>query len=444
MSRFNKVVWTEGMFLRPHHFQQQDRYVDSLVRRSASTLRPHAWGLQELGIDRDLLATGKFAVTRARGFLPDGTLFDIPEDADPPPPLELGEGIENAVVYLALPIQASQETDADGQDGANGMTRYAIRESRVADSSGRGDDPVQIHVGRLRLKLMLQDEDRAGYQCVGLGRIVQVGADKGVLVDDDYIVPAVDCRASPALAGFINEIEGLLRQRGESLAGKVSESGRGGAAEIADFLLLQVVNRYEPLIAHLAKLAELHPEALYRVLLELSGELATFTRPEKRAEAFPIYRHDALQESFAPVMASLRRSLSMVLERNVVSIPLEERNYGIRVATINDRGLLTNASFVLSANASMPAESLRQAIPAQVKAGPVERIRDLVNLALPGIGLNPLPVAPRQLPYHAGASYFELDTQGDFWKQLDQSGGLAFHVSGEFPELEMALWAIKQ
>src|SRR5690606_1503539 len=114
-----------------------------------------------------------------------------------------------------------------------------------------------------------------------------------------------------------------------------------------------------------------------------------------------------------------------------------------RVAPITDRSLLTSASFVLAVRADMPAEVLRRNFPNQVKIGPVEQIRELVNVALPGITVRPLPVAPRQIPYHAGVTYFELDRSGQHWKQLATSGGFAIHVAGEFPGLEMEFWAIK-
>jgi len=53
-------------------------------------------------------------------------------------------------------------------------------------------------------------------------------------------------------------------------------------------------------------------------------------------------------------------------------------------------------------------------------------------------------VAPREIPYHAGYSYFEVDTTHDLWRQLNSSGGLAMHVSGEFPELQLEFWAIRR
>lgn len=86
MSWYSKVVWSEGMFLRPQHFQQQDRYLEAFIRQSCGSLHPYAWGITELKLDREALALGKIAITMARGLLPDGTPFDIP-DRDPPPPI---------------------------------------------------------------------------------------------------------------------------------------------------------------------------------------------------------------------------------------------------------------------------------------------------------------------------------------------------------------------
>ena len=65
----NKVIWSEGMFLRTQHFQQQDRYVERLVRNRTAHLRPHPWGVAKLAIDRSLLTTGRFAIAEGVGTL---------------------------------------------------------------------------------------------------------------------------------------------------------------------------------------------------------------------------------------------------------------------------------------------------------------------------------------------------------------------------------------
>jgi type VI secretion system protein ImpJ len=122
---------------------------------------------------------------------------------------------------------------------------------------------------------------------------------------------------------------------------------------------------------------------------------------------------------------------------------LQERKFGIRVGPIVDRSLLVNTTWVLAVKAQMPAEALRRGFPNLVKIGPVEQIRELINVALPGIAVRALPVAPRQLPYYAGTSYFELDRTSQYWAALTRSGGIAIHVTGEVPGLELECWAIR-
>lgn len=217
----------------------------------------------------------------------------------------------------------------------------------------------------------------------------------------------------------------------------------GGASEIADFLLLQLVNRAEALTGHLSRVRPLHPQELYRELVALAGEFCTFTASQRRPEEYPVYNHDDLAASFAPVMLALRQALATVIDAKAIAIPIVEKAYGVHVAMLSDRSLIDNASFVLVVRADVPGESLRGHFPQQAKVGSVEHIRDLVNLQLPGIGLLPMPVAPRQIPYHAGSTYFELDRGSAHWKQLTHSGGFAFHIAGQFPGLNLAFWAIR-
>jgi type VI secretion protein, VC_A0114 family len=143
-------------------------------------------------------------------------------------------------------------------------------------------------------------------------------------------------------------------------------------------------------------------------------------------------------------MIELRQALSLVLDQTVIQIDLRERKYGIKTALISDKTLLHKASFVLAVHANLPAEQIRAQFPTQTKIGPVEKIRDLVNLQLPGVVIKPLPVAPRELPYNAGYNYFEIDTQHVLWKDLGRSAGLALHVAGDFPGLELLFWAIRK
>jgi type VI secretion system protein ImpJ len=439
MSWTNRVVWQEGMFLRTQHFQQQDRWLESVVRGRVQALRPHPWGLTEFSLDRDLLGTGRFALASAAGVFEDGTPFVLPGETDHPPPLEVPEGARNVVVHLALAVR--QHGAMEIADEAN-EGRYTARGFEAYDTHSAAPTPAELQVGRLRLRYMLDTEERAGFLCIGLARIVEVRADKRVVLDDRWIPPALLCSAAPPLAGLITELAGMLNQRGEALAGRMNAPGAAGAAQVQDFMLLQSINGWQALLGHWADAANLHPETLYSGLVQMAGHFATFFE-SRRPNAYPAYRHDDLQRSFAPVEADLRRALAAVFEATAVPIPLRDARHGVRVGPLTDRAILRGSVFVLVVQADVPTEALRRSFPAQVKIGAVEHIRELVNVALPGIAVRALPVAPRQLPFYAGATYFELDRASPHWQQMQNSGGFAIHVSGEFPNLRLELWAIR-
>jgi type VI secretion system protein ImpJ len=432
------------MFLRPQHFQQHDRYVESLLHGLSLGIQAYAWGFASLKLDHGCLAIGKVGLSECKGVFPDGTPFDLPQDDDLPMPLDVPEHEKAGIVYLALPLRRPDSTEVDSEAFPDNMARYRLSERQVRDHNSGSDGRYDVQIGTLKPRLMCESQERSGYLCLGIARIVEVRADKTVILDKQYIPPAVHCACAGLLSGFAGELQGLLHTRGEALAGRVAGSGQGGVAEIADFMLLQLINRYEPLLAHLANASVLHPEDFFRLCLQMAGELATFYRPNKRPIAFPDYRHDDLKATFMPLIDELRSLLSMVLEQNAVKLPLAEARPGVYVAKRPELTLLEGAIFVLAAKAQVSSELIRSHFPPQVKIGPVEDIQLLVRSALPGIAIQALPVAPRQIPYHAGYSYFELNKQSELWAKMSASGGFAIHIGGSFPELELEFWAIRK
>ena len=99
--------------------------------------------------------------------------------------------------------------------------------------------------------------------------------------------------------------------------------------------------------------------------------------------------------------------------------------------------------FVLAVKASVPGEILLTHFPAQMKIAPVSKIRDLVQLQLPGMVLRAMPAAPPQIPWHAGYNYFELEKGSELWGELEKSVAFALHLAGDFPGLDMEFWAIR-
>ncbi|WP_226778936.1 type VI secretion system baseplate subunit TssK [Oceaniglobus trochenteri] len=445
MSWDAKVLWNEGLFLQPHHFQQADRHTEALIAGLAGRLTPYGWGVSELEIDRDVLKVGQFALKSASGLTRDGTVFRVPDADDHPPALDVPGDTKDCVVYLSVPQrrQGAPEVEMSGSELSAARLRPA--EIDVTDATQRGGKSARIAVGKLRLQFALEVDDLADRLTIPIARIIEVRADQEVILDDSFVPSCLDIRAAGPLSGFLGELEGLLNHRITALAGRLTAgAGTKGAAEIQDFLLLMAINRALPLFRHFTGCDHLHPITLYREAVSLAGELSAFMAPDKKPSQYPSYQHHDLTATFRPVIRDLRQYLSAVLEQTAVAIAIEPRKFGISVGIIADRKLIGNAQFVLAVNADMPGEKLRRHFAGQAKIGPVEDIRQLVNSALPGIDLRPLPVAPRQIPYHSGVVYFELDPVNAYWGKMTTSGGIAVHVSGDYPGLKMELWAIRQ
>jgi type VI secretion system protein ImpJ len=436
MTWTNRVVWQEGMFLRAQHFQQQDRWLEALVRARTAALRCYSWGLVEIAIDRDLLASGRFALSSATGVFEDGTPFAIPVESDHPPPLELSDSARNAVIYLGTPVRQAGAAEIAAGEGAEG--RYLQSGFEAYDTHSASPQPAPLQVARLRLRYLLENEDRSGYLCLGLARVADMAADRRVTLDDGWIPPALVCSAAEPLSSLLTELAGMLNLRGEALAARLAGTGGNDAGAL---IWLQSVNRWQKLLAHWAETRNAHPEDVYSALVQMAGEFATFTEESKRPKSYPAYRHDDLQRTFAPVMADLRRGLSV--EQKAVAIPLQDRRYGVRIGQLADRSLLKSGRFVLVVRADVATDNLLRLFPNQVKIGAVEHIRELVNEAGHGVGLRALQAAPAELESAGGAACFELDRSSAHWQQLQSSNGFAIHVSGDVPNLRLELWAVR-
>lgn len=442
MSSRNRVIWREGLFIKPQHFQQQQRHSDYALHARLSALSDYFYGLQSLAINEDYLGFGRIALVGATGILPDGTVFNIPNDDVLPTPLEVTDAsVANQKVYLALPLSVSgvNEVGLGGQVA----TRLQAHRHDVRDLHSEGGDVVSLEVGRVSLRLMLEREDRSAYASLAIARILDKRPDGGLVLDPNFMPCSISVSAIPALKRFLGESAGLVAERARSLSQRIAAPGQQGVADVAEFMMLQLLNRAQPQLSHLARLGTLHPERLHEALVQLCGELMTFTDESRLPPEFPAYRHDDQQVSFEPVMLALRQALSTVLSPRAVSIQLRKHQYGIVVAMVNESELMQSADFVLAVRARMPQEQLRKQLLQQTKVASSDKIRELISLQLPGIPLLPLPVAPRQLPYHAGYSYFQLDRQSPAWQMLAVSNTLAFHIAGDFPELDMQLWAIR-
>src|SRR6476619_5706970 len=107
MKLLSRVVWSEGMYLGPHHFQVQNRYFEDSIRFAASSLWFSSFGLAGVELDAEALQNGTIALVHARGIFPDGLPFNMPETDELHKPrvvTELFPPTRNGVIVsLAIP-----------------------------------------------------------------------------------------------------------------------------------------------------------------------------------------------------------------------------------------------------------------------------------------------------------------------------------------------------
>jgi type VI secretion system protein ImpJ len=441
MTWEKRVVWSEGMMLQPQHFQQQSRYHESQLRNSINFCRPHYWGVSALEIDKSHLKNGKLCLSSADGLLPDGSYFSFPNIDNAPAAIDINENLLNTTIYLAITIRRAGNSETYRDNST--QSRFNIVEYDARDVSGTSSAQQSIDVSGFSFSLRTDKDDNNEFSCIPIAIIEDVSLSGSIKLKENFIPPNVNIKNNSYISGFLSELVKLTKHRISALAARVSVAGKATTTEVTDFLMLQTLNRHYPMLVNLDLSETLAPYDLYVKFIELIGEMSTFIKHDKLVPDLPPYQHDNLTEIFFTLNDELRQVFSVVLEQNSINIPLIVKKYGISIGTISDKTLFTSASFILAVTADISTEEIRQYFPPQVKIGAVEQIKELVNVQLPGIQLNNLAVAPREIPYQRNYVYFELIPNGEYWAALVESGGIAFHIGTNFPGLTMELWAIR-
>lgn len=447
MSWHNKVVWSEGLFLRPQLFQQQERYFEYLTHRRSAPLGPFFWGFSRCEMDEESLLFGKLVFKSGAGVFPDGAPFDLPGCA-PPPPLTIAPEHQGQTIYLAVPLRLDNTEETAFSEREGSLARFLAYDTELRDSNAIGLGPKPVQLASLRLRLLPERELTQSWIGLPLTRVEALHADGSVtLHSSEHIPPVTGYGANSLLREWVVQLHGLTRLRGDALAAHLSgvDGRTGPTAEMVDYLLLQVLNRYEPLLEHINHVEQTTPVDLYRTLAMYAGELATFLRPQtRRPPPLPAYDHAQLYPSIKPLVEEILHFLNQVLIRGAQPIPLTEQAHGIRTAATLPAELAGYSNLVLEVGAQLSPEVLQQQFLAQTKISQPQHLQELIHSHLPGLTMVPLPIPPRQIPFNSGFIYFELLRSGPFWEQIARQGGLALHVAGHFPELKIKLWGIRQ
>ncbi|RNF34466.1 type VI secretion system baseplate subunit TssK [Paracoccus methylarcula] len=442
MSWFSKVAWKEGLFMQPQHLQQADRYHEHLIHARTRLITPYPWGVGELVVDRDQAQQGMISLRAVSGIMPDGTPFDAPDTAPLPVAVPVPEDAAGQFVWLTLPDSSPNMRDTAPYDDEGATTRWGIVTETVSDSASSMRTEQVLELAVPRLELAIRKTPRPGYQNLRLARITEV-RDGVVTLDETFPPPSLVIGAHPQILGYLTRVIGWIEARLESLARYATDPSAGGGLQASDYLMLMALNRQIGVLRHMSRTFSVHPEALYRELVALAGELATFDSGNRHAPDYPPYDHDDPKEAFSQIVADIQRLLSRDVGR-AIRLPLREVRQNSYLAEVRDRNLFREASFVIEVESAKPLTEVQRQFPELCKVGPNTRMSEIVNNNLPGIGLQHLPNPPRQIRVLSSNVYFRLEKNSPLWREFSTAPAIGMHFAGDWPHLKLELWAVPE
>jgi len=445
-----KVLWTEGMFLTPHHFQQWDRYHEGLLNRRLQAIQPMGAGLLRLKVDADALGNGELVLQQCAAVLPDGLCVDAP-DLDPLPPARpVGAAFDpkktSLGVYLASPLVRPGGAACAPEGAAEGSAaRYHRKVASVSDEhSGSGERPVTLALKTLRV--LFEGEPLSDYAALKIAELGRGAGGKYVL-NENFVGPCLALSASAALGAVVRRVLEVLSSKSDELSRARRQRAQGlvefTMSEAANFWFLHTVNAAVPLLMHYHSHPDAHPEGAFLTLARVAGQLTTFAG-EGHPKDLPLYEHDAPGGCFAAMEARIRDLLGTVIPTRCTPIPLERPRESLFTGRFADERLLEGAQLYLAVMADVPEEKIAREVPLKGKVSSADRVDGLIAAALRGIVLRHLPTPPAEIPVQPGRTYFQVDRQGEHWEAVRKARTIAFYLPPEFKQLRLEFMAVKE
>jgi type VI secretion system protein ImpJ len=441
----SKVLWGEGMFLRPQHFQQQDRYHEARLNQTAAALHPYAWGVRRLSIDLDALRSDVLRVSGLSLIFPDGEIYRAPEADLLPQKVLLGElppTVQSITFHAALPsLKAHGDNCAAGRD--QGDARFTREERDTQDLfSSAAEAPVSYLKKTLRLVSDLDALD--SFESFPLVRLRRI-ATGGFELDPSFMPPSVSIDGAPGLFAQLARLMEKLLAKVNALYGHHREPSRNvieiRGGDVSSFWLLHTASTGYAALTHYLNHRELHPERLFADLLNLAGGLMTFSRGF-RLEDLPAYVHQDPGPAFARLDEIIRSLLDTVISSKYFSIALRNDRPSYHLGALDSGKITAQTALYLAVGADLPALQLVEVVPLRFKIGAPEDVDKFVLSAMPGVKLVHAPQVPAAIPVRPDTYYFVLENKGALYENMLKAQAISIYVPNGIRDLKLELIAI--
>lgn len=443
MRFLSRVVWSEGMYLSPHHFQTQSRYFEDSIAFLAASLWHEPWGLLHLELDQKAIRNGTASILHASGIFPDGLAFELP-DSDPAPParnlLDVFPPTDAALLlYLTVPGRRDDGFDCDPASAPNGR-RYTRMQRLLRDETS-GVDEREVDLGQKNIRLSTEAELTNSLLSIPVARVLRDG--RGHLVyDEDFIPACLRISASEPLMLLVKRLTDAIGEKSATVLRSARRQGRfeagTSALDVANYWFLHALHSAISPLQHVGSTRHPHPEAVYLEMSRLAGALCTFSL-DSDPRQLPTYDHRDPGPAFRALDAHIRRHLEIVVPSNTVTLDFHPVEPYIQAADIRDERCLRRARWILGIRSALGESDLMRKVPQLVKVCSARFVPELVKRAVPGMTLTHLPVPPAAVRAEADMQYFSIETTGPCWEHILQTRSVGVYIPGEIthPVFEM-------
>lgn len=441
MKLLSHVVWSEGMYLSPIHFQSQTRHQEDTLAFLVSSLWSYPWGLLYQEFDTEAIRNGTVSLLRSAGMLQDGLPFDFPTSDAVPPVRAVGDMFTptdaSVILHLAVPRRVGQVLDLEG-DGRD--MRFAVTRRRVADETN-GTDTRDLDFGGKNFALLAEGELTPGVVSLPIARIVRDG--RGFfLYDPEFIPPCLQLGGSEALMLLLRRLLEGLQEKVLAVTGTAHSKAKfeagTSALDVANYWFLHALSSALPVLQHFHRSQRSHPEQLFVELSRLAGALCTFGS-QSQVKDLPLYDHLNPGESFYALDRHIRRHLEIVLPTNHVALKFSPAEPYFYEADVIDERAFRRSRWIFGIRSSLGEADLIRQTARLVKVCSARFVPELVRRALPGLTLHHLPVPPSAIRAEADKQYFSLELGGPCWDHIQQTSRVGVYVPGELRDAEFDL-----
>lgn len=446
MSITSKLLWGEGLFLRPQHFQQQDQYHEHRLHESIKALHPYAWGVNHLQIDRDALGNNTLRLLELSLVFQDGEIYNAPGADELPEALDLSNLLQSQqtiTFYAALPAFKHFGGNFAAPGAPNSAARYAQANLETPDLYTHAAQAELVYLQK-SLRLVPESEPRDSYVNFPLLRLRRLSTG-GFESDPSFVPPSLSIRSAPLLFLQLRRLIDALQAKVNALYGHHREPSKNviefRSGDMSSFWLLHTASSAFASLSHYFHHPALHPERLYEALLALAGALMTFSKTHALAD-LPAYQHPDPGPSFARLHAIIRELLDTVISSKYFAIALTEVKPSYHHGTLDSGKIDDKTAFYLGVSADMPGVELVDVVPLRFKIGAPDDVEKFVLSALPGVRLQHTPQVPAAVPVRPDTYYFTIEAKGQMYDRMLQARSISIYVPSGMRDLKLELVAI--